>query len=54
MPVNLFKPDFIPMELWDELISNRKFKKLQNSKLALKTFTNSLQRGVDGGYPIEK
>ena len=51
--IDNFRPDFIPLPLWKELISNRKFKKLQNTELALKTFTNSLQKGVDAGHSIE-
>ena len=49
-----FRPDWIPIDLWQELIANRKFKKLQNTKLALTTFINSLEEGTKAGYTIEK
>jgi hypothetical protein len=46
-------PDFIPEDLWLSLLENRRFKKLQNSKLALTTICNSFQKAVDSGYTIE-
>jgi len=49
-----FRPGFIPVNLWTEVIKTRKFKKLQNTELGLKTFTNSLKRGIDAGYSIER
>ena len=48
-----FKPDFIPADLWKELIESRKKKKLQNTQLALKTFCNSLKKAIGEGYTIE-
>lgn len=53
LSINSFRPSWISLTLWDEVISNRKFKKLQNTALALKTFTNSLKKGVDAGYSVE-
>jgi hypothetical protein len=48
-----FRPDFITEELWLALLANRKFKKLESSKLALTTMCNSLRAAVDQGYTIE-
>lgn len=52
--INKYKPDWISDELWKELIANRKFKKLQNTKLALKTFVNSLNNGRGAGHSVEE
>lgn len=49
-----FRPDNITKELWSALIENRKFKKLQNTELALKTICNSFQKGVNAGYSIDE
>ena len=49
-----FRPDFIPKDLWFSLLENRKFKKLENSKLALTTICNALQKGIVAGFDIEE
>lgn len=53
-PILLDRPKTITKELWDELIANRKKKKLSNSKLALTTILNAFQKGVDAGYSIDE
>ena len=35
-------------------MENRKFKKLQNTELALKTFCNSISEGIERGYTAEE
>ena len=47
------RPGWIPENLWLALLDNRKFKKLQNTELALTTFTNKLKEGVEAGFEIE-
>ena len=49
-----YKPEWLSRELWDELIANRKSKKLQNTNLALTTFCNAILRGVEAGYTAEE
>lgn len=44
------KPEWISLDLWVELIANRKMKKLSNSDLALTTFLKAVQKAVDRGY----
>ena len=48
------RPDFIPPELWKPLLANRKFKKLQNTELALKVFCNAILVGIEKGYTAEE
>ena len=48
------RPDFISSSLWQSLLDNRKFKKLQNTELALKTFCNSISVGIEKGYTAEE
>lgn len=48
-----FKPADIDIDLWVALIENRKFKKLQNSKIALTAIINSFRAGVAAGYSME-
>lgn len=50
----LFRPEWVSEDLWQELLENRKYKKLQNSKLALTTITNSIKKAVDCGYCVEE
>jgi len=49
-----FKPEWITQDLWDSLLENRKFKKLQNTKLALQTFINAIGDGVKHGFTAEE
>ncbi len=48
-----FRPAFIPENLWSALIDNRKFKKLQNSEIALKAVCKNFLQAVEAGYDIE-
>jgi len=48
------RPVFIPEELWAAFISNRKFKKLQNTELALKTVCKQIKAAIDQGYTAEE
>lgn len=48
------RPGFISPSLWDALLDNRKFKKLQNTELALKTFCNAVLVGIERGYTAEE
>ena len=48
-----FRPAFIPEGLWLSFLENRKFKKIQNSELALTTACNQLLQAVERGYSIE-
>lgn len=48
------RPVFISAELWNELLKNRTYKKLQNTPLALKTFCNSLEKAMEAGYTVEE
>jgi len=52
--VKVERPDFIPSSLWTALLDNRKFKKLQNTELALKTFCNAIEIGIEKGYTAEQ
>ena len=48
-----FRPDWIPDKLWLSFLENRKFKKLQNSELALTTILRAIKKAVDAGYSVE-
>jgi len=47
-----FRPDYIPEQLWLSFLENRKFKKLQNSELALTTACNQFLEAVNRGHDI--
>jgi hypothetical protein len=49
----LYRPSFIPESLWLAFLDNRKFKKLQNSEVALKVICKQFGLAIDAGYPID-
>ena len=48
------RPDFISPDLWKEVLDSRKFKKLQNTPLALTTFCNAIKAAIDQGYTADQ
>ena len=50
----LFRLEWIPEDLWEAFLENRKEKKLSNSKLALTTITNALFEATQQGYTVER
>jgi hypothetical protein len=48
------KPDSVSVELWNDFISNRKFKGLQNTDRALNKIVKDMKVAVDKGFSFEE